>query len=251
MIKCNYQMRLILLKRVFVGVVGPKKNGKSSFIKRMTGKKTGASATEETKTLAAYTLPSCDWTLVDYPHLESTNTNYMFQFCFSKFILDHVILIFNSRCIGESLTKDFQNFIVEIERNRGRIKKKNEENKETKRFTIVFTYIDKLLEVKSDNCTQEFLDYLDGRHQIELLRPLRDKIIWTSLIQEGMKKLIDNQVIEKNNGKLNILIRFDETNDQLKNKILGEIIQSVEEKHKAEESHFFETNDTIRLNQLY
>lgn len=226
MIGNNYRIRQVLLDGVFVGVIGPKKSGKSSFVKRLTGKRTGANARNETRSLAVYPVPGCDWTLVDYPHLESNNINYKFQFYFSKLFLDYVFLVYDSRTIGSSLTDSFDDFLVEVRK------------KHRDRFTLVFTKIDELLDVDDDQDDQddlvetsyeaarELIMFLNERHEIEKLWPLRENIIWTCLIEEGANKL-ERYGVMACKGNLKILLR-----ESFKREILGCILKALEKIYK-------------------
>ena len=187
----NYKMRQVLIQdgRVIgpriVGVIGPKNNGKSMLVKKLTDKNTGASPTIETTTMTAYPIPDCEYaldTLIDYPPLESCNQNYGFQFHFSRLFLTSVIFVYDATKIGETMTPAFFDYLSLVK------------EKHDGRFVIVFTMVDELV-------CDEFDELMDLK--IPVIQANTKNIIWTSLTEKGANKLAD--IIQ--NTKLNLCVR--------------------------------------------
>lgn len=190
----NYKMRQVLIQdgRMigprFVGVIGPKNNGKSMLVKKLTDKNTGANPTIETTTMTAYPVPDCEYalsTLIDYPPLESCNQNYGFQFHFSRLFLTSVIFVYDATKIGETMTPAFFDYLSLVK------------EKHDGRFVIVFTMVDELVCDGIDGLMEDF--YLE----IPVIQANTKNIIWTSLTEKGADKLAD--IIQ--NTKLNLCVR--------------------------------------------
>jgi len=92
MIICNRKLRNILLEDWLIGVVGEKSCGKSTFIEKMIDKSANAGGSKETSIMKPYKI-SDSIMLIDYPHFDSTNIDYKFQFFFTQKLLDHTFML--------------------------------------------------------------------------------------------------------------------------------------------------------------
>lgn len=92
MVICNRKLRDILLEDWLIGVVGEKSCGKSTFIEKMIGISANASAYKETSIMKPYKI-SDSIILIDYPHFDSNDIDYKFQFFFTQKLLDHTFML--------------------------------------------------------------------------------------------------------------------------------------------------------------
>ena len=91
-VRVNYQIRDILKQDYFIGVVGKKKCGKSTFIEQMLpGENAEASSSITTTEITPYKIVD-SVIMLDFPHFESIEQDHKLQFIFTRFLLDYIFL---------------------------------------------------------------------------------------------------------------------------------------------------------------
>jgi GTP-binding protein EngB required for normal cell division len=123
----NRKIRDILSSEIFIGVVGRIKQGKSTFVKEMTGVDTNPTSHGKTRKMQLCRLND-SVKIIDYPDCEKAN--HRIQFILSRYILDHVFMVCEAR-------------VKEVDANKklfDSIKNACEEN-----FTIIVNKIDEVL----------------------------------------------------------------------------------------------------------
>jgi GTP-binding protein EngB required for normal cell division len=92
-IAINYQIREVLKKNFFYGIVGQSKSGKSTFLEKLLpGESANATSRVPTTEIKPFEIVE-GVTILDYPHFESTDINHRLQFLFSRFLLDYVFFV--------------------------------------------------------------------------------------------------------------------------------------------------------------
>ncbi|EFC35450.1 predicted protein [Naegleria gruberi] len=101
----NYQIRQELMKNFYVGVVGMKKCGKSTFVEKFLHRNANASSIIATTEIQAYPLTSnsSNFAVWDFPHYESQDHLHKVQFITSRFLLDYIVVVYDalSKCDKE------------------------------------------------------------------------------------------------------------------------------------------------------
>ena len=108
-VQINYQIRDLLTKDYFIGVVGKKKCGKSTFIETfLPGVNAHADVKVATTEITPYQIVE-SVVIFDFPHFESTEYGHKLQFVFSRFILDYLFFICDAKERTDS--NDTTNFL--------------------------------------------------------------------------------------------------------------------------------------------
>ena len=97
-IKLNRKIRDLFAADYQFGVIGKKKLGKSTFVQTVLpdAKVKDADANIGTIELTPYIITDLV-TLNDYPHFDSTNLSHKIQFMFTRFLLDHIFFVCDSK----------------------------------------------------------------------------------------------------------------------------------------------------------
>ena len=96
-VSINYQIRELLNKGSFFGIIGQSKSGKSTFLEKLLpGEFANATARVPTTEIKPFEIVD-GVTILDYPHFESTDINHKLQFLFSRFLLDYVFFVCSAR----------------------------------------------------------------------------------------------------------------------------------------------------------
>ncbi|KAL9646849.1 hypothetical protein ABK040_013709 [Willaertia magna] len=107
----NCQLREELMKNLYMGVVGMKKSGKSTFTEKFLHVNANASCDIATTEIQVYPLTksSDTFALLDYPHWESQDHLHKVQFITSRFLLDYVVVVYDalSKCDKEEIVEHF------------------------------------------------------------------------------------------------------------------------------------------------
>ncbi|CAF1018571.1 unnamed protein product [Brachionus calyciflorus] len=99
----NRRIRDILCENYFVGVIGTKKCGKSTFTNLITGMDSNASMTITTESAKPFNLYNKDnLFLIDYPHFDSSDISYQLEFFFSRAFLNRIFVVFEAKSKGET-----------------------------------------------------------------------------------------------------------------------------------------------------
>jgi GTP-binding protein EngB required for normal cell division len=92
-IAINYQIREVLKRGFFFGIIGQSKSGKSTFLEKLLpGENANATSREPTTEIKPFEIVD-GVTILDYPHFNSTDINHQLQFLFSRFLLDYVFFV--------------------------------------------------------------------------------------------------------------------------------------------------------------
>jgi GTP-binding protein EngB required for normal cell division len=92
-IAINYQIREVLKREFFFGIIGQSKSGKSTFLEKLLpGENANATSREPTTEIKPFEIVD-GVTILDYPHFDSTDINHQLQFLFSRFLLDYVFFV--------------------------------------------------------------------------------------------------------------------------------------------------------------
>ncbi|CAF0911171.1 unnamed protein product [Brachionus calyciflorus] len=202
----NLKIRNIICQDYFVGVVGTKKSGKTTFTNLITCKDSNSSMSESTETVKSWNLYNKhNLFLIDYPHFDSPDISNQLEFHFSRTLLNRVFVIFEAKSKGQI---DGNKKILQLVRQFF-----------SNRFTVLYNFSDLLIDEKNidlekfkeeicsnlgihDNQEKEnvFLTCLDPH----LDRSKADRIKLTKIIKDRkqVEKLFYELVIKKDNNHI-------------------------------------------------
>lgn len=138
-IRFNYNIREKLCKDVLVGVVGLKKSGKSTFVEVVAETRWLLShRTLETSTMAAFSIDSGK-VLIDYPHQNTEQTQYLVQYMCSRYLLNFLFAVCDVREVGLTATKYLKKLFETLKID------------SVWRVCVVFNKVDRLMENEEDD----------------------------------------------------------------------------------------------------
>ena len=223
LILINKQIRDILSKYYLFGSIGTKNAGKSRFVELITNRKTNSDVAETTKFSKAYSILDekktlikgyDEFVIIDYPHANSNSLSEKIEFYFTRQLLDHIYLIFNSE---DAATTDNENNLFSLVKNNN-----------FSRFYILYNKSDRFFEPDDNSDDDDSNDEsyqknnsikfqkLKGNVISRLGRDLESQVFFTCM----MKKISH---IKKEMNENGIILR-----DSLRNKVLENMNELID-----------------------
>ncbi|CAF0742591.1 unnamed protein product [Brachionus calyciflorus] len=206
LILLNKKLREILKKYYIFGSIGTKNAGKSKFVELITNQNTDSDTMNTTTKSKAYSMINenneliyKEAVIIDYPHANSNSLDEKLEFYFTRFLLDHVYLIFEAEDNGADSnqtelinlvkTNNFSGFTILFNKSDRLFTSKNPNRITFENFKSVLT--DNLIR----NCKYlnlnvilfTCMDVEDGRLYEREITEMKDKGV---ILSDGLKRIV-------------------------------------------------------------